>query len=192
MSKTNIINYLTNHDLGLKRKTVILALYNSKWAAAFNFVKAKLMATLPRETILQIEHTGSTSVPGLAAKPILDILMVLNKDVNFEITITAIEKLGFNYKGDGVALVQQTPPDPNRHFFSFYNDEEKTDFIHLHMYKQGHEDIKRLLDFRNSLRNKPDIRNNYEALKMRLWKDGYERREFTRAKGEFIHETITN
>ena len=192
MSKATIINYLSNHALGLKRKTVILALHNSNWASAFDFVKEKLLVTLLRETIWQIEHTGSTSVPGLAAKPVLDILLILNRDANFNTTIATIEKLGFTYKGDGVALVQQTDSDPDRHFFSFYNDEENTDFIHLHMYKQGHEDIKRLLDFRNCLRKDVDIRNNYEKLKLDLWKNGHTRREFTRAKGEFIHKTIEN
>lgn len=191
MSKLEIITHLSALGLGLKRKTVFISPPKVEWVQGFEFIRQQLLAALANCSV-HIEHTGSTSVPGLSAKPVLDILLVLEEKSALLPSIPILENLGFEYKGDGVALVQKIEPDPERHFFSFYNDEQNTDFIHLHMYAQGHPDIARLLGFRDRLRANVLLREKYQALKMQLWNEGQIRRQYTCSKSKFIYDTLKN
>lgn len=106
MSKLEIVAHLSDLGLGLKRKTVFISESKVEWNSAFEFIQERLLATLENYSV-RIEHTGSTSVPGLAAKPVIDILLIMKNKSCLVPAIPALEKLGFEYKGDGVALVQK-------------------------------------------------------------------------------------
>lgn len=72
--------------------------YNPKWAHAFNELKEALLSHISPN--LQVEHVGSTSVPGLAAKPIIDIDIVIKTKGELLDLIAALEELGYIYQGN--------------------------------------------------------------------------------------------
>lgn len=72
--------------------------YNPKWAHAFNELKEALLTHISKD--LHIEHVGSTSVPGLAAKPIIDIDIVVKTKADVLDLIGALENLGYIHQGD--------------------------------------------------------------------------------------------
>jgi len=189
-SKDEITTYLSSHHIGMQRKSVGIFPYQTEWSIAFKWIKMKLAGCLPSHITCQIEHVGSTSIPGLSAKPLLDILALFTEKSDLLATIPFWEKLGFSYKGDAISTVNQTDPDPDRHFFSFYNTAEDTNFIHLHVMCQDHPHVRRLLPFRDALRADQNLVAQYQDLKTALWKDGLSRHDYTRSKNEFIEKVL--
>ncbi len=114
----NFISYLKPKHLGLKRKTVALIPHKKEWQEAFLWVSSQIKNELLG---VDIFHVGSTSVEALAAKPILDILVIFDSKKNQLESIKKLESLGFIHKGDGVALVTGEEPDQDRHFYSYHD-----------------------------------------------------------------------
>ncbi len=191
IKKANVLSTLSLFGIGMKRQSVDIQTYHPNWKEAFSFVKEQIKSILPKDIFCQIEHVGSTSIPGLSAKPILDILLIVHDASDLKKLIPILEAFGFAYKGDGVSLVHGTVADPERHTFSFYNDEETVDFIHAHMTRQNHVHGKSLLFFRDRLRASQKLAEEYQALKVKLWQDGIVRREYTRSKSSFIEKIIS-
>lgn len=138
----------------------------------------------------QAEHFGSTSIPTISAKPALDIMLVFKSEQEVKASVPFFEKLGFVYKGDVVGMINQVSPDPMRHFFSLYDLDRTTDFIHLHVYVEGHPDIANNLRFRDILRNNPDIAKEYERLKGKLKGGEFSRPDRIRNKSNFISKLL--
>jgi GrpB-like predicted nucleotidyltransferase (UPF0157 family) len=125
--------------------------------------------------VVGIEHVGSTSVPGLSAKPVVDVLIGLSQlDVSKE-QIATMESLGYAYLGEyGV---------PGRLFFRKHPRTH-----HVHVVQHGGEHWERQLTFRNALRSDPDERRRYEAFKRRLAAEGHPRDVYTELKTPFIRD----
>lgn len=136
-------------------KQIIVTPYDDKWPQIFD-VESNKLKTILGENCLAIHHVGSTSVPGLAAKPVIDILAVTKEP---EKSITPLESLGFKYKGEY-----------NIPMRLYFNRSEGVD-TNLHVYEQGHAEIELNLVFRNYLRAHPEIREEYAHLKERLLRD---------------------
>ena len=130
--------------------------YNPLWPSFFEEEAQKLKQIL-KSHCLDIHHIGSTSVPGLSAKPIIDIILVA-KDP--DACIPLLEKENYIYKGEYNL--------PFRYFLR-----KKTDRlnIHLHLYQEGNPEIDLHLKFRDYLRAHPDSLQDYADLKMQLIKD---------------------
>jgi len=190
-SKNSIINYLDACGIGLARKSVSIVPWQPQWPNAFQRIKKCLTELLGAEGAYRIEHVGSTSVISLAAKPVLDVLVIFSGELVSSSIINLLAEFGFEYKGDGVSRVQQSEPDPRRHFFSFYNDRQDRDFVHLHVYPADHEDVKALLALRDALRADKQLLAEYQTLKMRLWQKGHIRSDYTLLKSEFIGKVIS-
>lgn len=138
-----------------KIKKIIVTPYNPEWPQIFEKEAAKILEVLgPNCTALH--HIGSTSVPGLSAKPIIDMIGVVK---NPEKAIQPLESLGFTYKGEYNI--------PMRYYF---NRSEGIQ-INLHVYEEGHPDIELNLLFRNYLREHPEARDEYAKLKEDLLKN---------------------
>lgn len=138
-----------------KIKPIVVTPYNPEWPQIFEKEAAKLKEALGANCIA-IHHVGSTSVPGLLAKPVIDIIGVVR---NPEIAISPLEKLGFTYKGEYNI--------PMRYFF---NRSEGVD-TNLHVYEEGHPEIELNLLFRDYLRENSEARDQYAQLKVELLKD---------------------
>lgn len=127
--------------------------------------------------IIGTYHIGSTSVPGIKAKPILDFLMEVENLEDVLNSIAEFESLGYISKGEyGI---------PGRQFFTKDTDGERSH--HLHVFQKGHPDIERHIAFRDYLRANPDDAREYEKLKEKLAKRFPKQSgDYTEAKSDFI------
>lgn len=153
---------------------VILEKYDPAWPALFEKEK-KLILEACGGRIHSVEHIGSTSVPGLGAKPIIDILLGVTKLQDIIDSIPALEELGYKYKSDFEHTM------PYRRYFS------KPDAYHIHSVEITSEFWKRHMNFRNYLRTHDDVRDDYFRLKASLAeKEWDDRNDYAFAKTEFI------
>lgn len=139
------------------RKVNVLP-YNEQWPVLFATEADELKRILGEE-LLAIHHFGSTSVPGLAAKSIIDMLGVV-KDIELVDRFNAELQI-FGYEGKGENGI------PGRRYFQKGGDERTH---HLHIYQIGSPEIGRHLVFRDFLRAHPDAAEEYGELKLRLAK----------------------
>jgi GrpB-like predicted nucleotidyltransferase (UPF0157 family) len=129
--------------------------YQPDWPNAFATHANAITAALGAR-VLQLEHIGSTSVPGLAAKPIIDILLVVFDSADERAYLPDLEAAGFH-------LHLREP--------SFYEHRLlKTPGagVHLHVYSRDCPEVRRVLLFRDRLRANPADRELYESTKREL------------------------
>lgn len=134
---------------------IVIADYDANWSSQYEQEKSRIIDTLGN-TVTDIQHIGSTSVPGLAAKPIIDIILGLEKIPPLSTQIVSLETLGYNYCGEfGI---------PGRHYFR--RGMPRTHQIHA---VQVNSDFwQRHILFRDFLRSHPQAAQQYEALKRKL------------------------
>jgi GrpB-like predicted nucleotidyltransferase (UPF0157 family) len=127
-----------------------------------------------------IEHVGSTAVPGLAAKPIIDIDTLLRSATDLPLVIARLASAGYEYQGDlGVAGREafRTPPDEIPH--------------HLYVCPPLSGEFRRHVAFRDYLRTHPEHANRYSPLKRELaTRLSGDRDAYTQAKGDFVEEVL--
>jgi GrpB-like predicted nucleotidyltransferase (UPF0157 family) len=138
-------------NLGLKANLNLLVAYDPLWPAAFEDEKVRLGKALG-PIAKSIEHYGSTAVPGLCAKPILDIMVGISPLSEWERCKPALEALGYDYaEGAGV---------PGHYIFGRGRDRtERTHLVHVVEY-QG-ESWRSSLAFRDTLRREAGLRESY-------------------------------
>ncbi|MEZ7172705.1 GrpB family protein [Sporosarcina sp. OR05] len=130
--------------------------YSVKWKSDFETESKRLQAIFGAE-VINIHHIGSTSVCGLVAKPIIDIMPVV-KDISLIDKYTdEMDRIGYEAKGENGI--------PGRRYFQKGGNERTH---HVHIYEQGSRDIERHLAFRDYLRVHPNIAKQYGDLKERL------------------------
>lgn len=162
----------------MKTSHVIVTEYNPKWTIEFEKIKEELLTVLGGKAIA-IEHVGSTSVEGLAAKPIIDIDVVING--GFKKVREALEAIDYIYEGDlGI---------PGREAFR-YIDKPHLMMHHLYVCSQGCEELHRHITFRNYLREHPEDRDAYGSVKMEMAKKYPENIESYCAGKQQVIETI--
>jgi GrpB-like predicted nucleotidyltransferase (UPF0157 family) len=154
--------------------TVELREYDPTWAELFESER-QLLAGIFGSRAVAIEHVGSTSVPGLSAKPIVDVLIGLRELSLSEEEIDAMRALGYEYLGEHGL--------PGRLFF---RKEPRTH--HVHVVENGGEHWERQLAFRDVLRSDAEERQRYDAFKRRLAAEGHPRDVYTELKTPFIRE----
>lgn len=166
--------------LGLQRGLVQIVPYTADWAEQYKDEEMKFFSEIEAYAV-DIQHIGSTSVPGLDAKPILDILIGLRNLADGITCIDNLKKLGYEYKGENGI--------PGRLFFSKGGGGVRTHHVHMVVW-QG--DLwKRHLLFRDYLRDNPEVARQYADLKRRLAvKYSNDRKMYTDSKMEFISNII--
>src|SRR5437773_11103368 len=117
-----------------------------------------------RGCLVAIHHVGSTSIPELPAKPIIDILVVLRETVTISRFSGAMEGLGYRVRGE--CLDAEVPGTPGRFYFS--KEQAGTRTHHTHVCAVGHVEIVEKLAFRDYLRAHPRRAAEYRALKQDL------------------------
>jgi GrpB-like predicted nucleotidyltransferase (UPF0157 family) len=163
--------------LGLEYGTVALAPHDPGWTAAFRRERERLAAVLAAPDC-RIEHIGSTAVPGLDAKPILDIAVGVDRSVAVEPLIVAIEGLDYRYRGDagadgGHVFVRESVPRVRTH--------------HLHLVRLDDPQWSAYLSFRDLLRRDAAARADYAAAKRELAaRFPANRTAYTEAKDEIV------
>ncbi len=157
--------------------------YDQRWPIMFDEERSHLLSCLPHDLVGRIEHFGGTAVPGLAAKPIVDILVEVRSLEETKVRIAPVlETQGYDYFwrpswGD------DTPP-----FYAWFikRDSSGNRTHHIHMVEARFEHWDRLL-FRDYLLAHPEIAQEYGTLKQRLSETHRgDRVAYTEAKGDFI------
>lgn len=150
------------------------------WPRRFEAEAARLRTIIPADLLIDIDHIGSTAVPGLPAKPIIDIqATVTDLEAARARLVAPLEAAGYafwaeNPDTDRLFFVRGLPPAAPRRTH------------HLHVMEAGHGALRHLA-FRDYLRGHPDVAGQYAALKQDLARQFRTDREaYTRAKGAFI------
>jgi GrpB-like predicted nucleotidyltransferase (UPF0157 family) len=161
---------------------VVIVEYDPAWPDLFVQEAERVRAVLGEDQVVAIEHFGSTAVPGLAAKPILDLLIEVRSLEVARQAVPALAALGYAFWHDN--------PDQDRLFFVRGLPPRGPRTHHLHIVEPGSPLWKRLL-FRDYLRLNPEERTRYAALKRDLAarfptdRDGY-----TQAKTAYIEQVM--
>ena len=163
---------------GIEKRKIEIVDYDARWPEQFQKL-ANTIAVALGKTALRIEHIGSTSVPGLGAKPIIDILLVV-ADSRDEITyLPKLEAIGYELR------VREPDFHEHRMFRTPARD------VHVHVYSAGSSEIERNLIFRDRLRSNLQDRQRYEDIKRKLatqsWSD---MNAYATAKTQIIEQII--
>jgi GrpB-like predicted nucleotidyltransferase (UPF0157 family) len=150
--------------------------YDASWPAAFESEASLLRRALAPWLTGPLEHIGSTAVPGLAAKPVIDIMAAVRSLEDSRPAIDAAAGIGYSY----------APYRPeSEHWFCKPSPQFRTH--HLHLVPTGAVEWVRCLAFRDYLRERPQLAVEYEALKRRLAREHqFDREAYTEAKRPFI------
>ena len=153
--------------------------YDPAWPAMFEAIAAELLAACPPSSIVSVEHIGSTSVPGLAAKPIIDLSPLVRDFDEAAALVPCLEAIGYIYRGEyGIA---------RRHYFVYL----EADSRHVHILEPGNHHHLRHVLFRDYLRAHPESAAAYAAMKREMARQhGADREAYTVAKTPFIHDIL--
>jgi GrpB-like predicted nucleotidyltransferase (UPF0157 family) len=166
-----------------RRNGVLLVEYDPAWPQRYQEAAALIRGACG-PVLIAIEHIGSTSIPGLASKPYLDIMPgVATFEDGFSL-IAGMESLGYASRGEfGI---------PGRHYFTKWVERDEHIWKHnVHAYPVGHIGWVRHLVFRDALRAHDPVRDEYEALKHRLAAEHPDDvNAYADAKGEFVERVI--
>ena len=147
-------------------RTIEIVDYDPAWAGTFAGISAVVAAALG-PLALRIEHVGSTSVPGLGAKPIIDLDVVIGSPRSLPLVVEALRTLGYSHDGDGGIPGREAfrregvtvPADGSGRAWPAH---------HLYVCPRDSGELRRHLRFRDYLRGHPDCAARYEALKRDL------------------------
>jgi GrpB-like predicted nucleotidyltransferase (UPF0157 family) len=162
----------------LAARSIVIAEYDPRWPAMFDAEKA-LIEQVAGDTFVQIEHIGSTSVSGLAAKPIIDIMAAVRRLEDAEAAADRLATIGYRYAPEhNVAM-------PERRYFRKGSGGASTH--HLHVYAVDEFARRPERRFRDYLRRHPETAAEYAALKRTLAaRFAHDRAAYTDAKAEFV------
>lgn len=153
--------------------------YDPSWPAQFAEIAARVRAAFADGPLTAVEHVGSTAVVGLAAKPVIDMDVIVPSLTDVPGAIACLAALGYVHEGDKGVPGREAflwPPGTRRH--------------HLYLCLCGNAEYRRHIAFRDYLREHPDEAQRYEALKRelaaRLFAD---RTAYSEGKTEFV-ETV--
>lgn len=130
--------------------------YNHQWPQMYKD-EANKIKTIMNEIMVQIHHIGSTSIPGMSAKPVIDILVEVRSIEKVDLFNQAMMELGYDPKGENGI--------PNRRYFSKGGDNRTH---HVHIFQKGNPEIMRHLLFRDYLIAHPEDATLYGELKQSL------------------------
>lgn len=175
---TRSLDEMSNEELW-QLFPIVLSEYQPIWKERYIEEKKVIVQAIGSHNIIRIHHIGSTAVPGLLAKPTIDILVEIDDTTDTSSLISSMQECGYRY------LKQPENPPPHMMFIKGYTpDGFKGQAYHVHVRYQGDQDEIR---FRDYLITHPDTAREYGELKMRL-KDLHEhnRDAYTQAKTGFI------
>ncbi len=152
--------------------------YDKGWAARFSELQRVLSDALTGVQVVAIEHVGSTAVPGLAAKPIIDIDVVVSGE-NVVAASEALARIGFVPRGDlGV---------PDRYAFFAPKNFFPT---HTYVVVEGCLSLRNHLAVRDTLRSDETLRDEYGALKLRLAESAHDMNQYVEQKSPILQRIL--
>ena len=143
-----------------QQRPVVVVPYDSRWPAAYELVAARIRDALG-DRVVRLDHVGSTAVPGLAAKPIIDVNLVVADSGNEPAYLPDLEAAGFT--------LRIREPEWEEHRVLGGEDPA----TNLHVYSPASRETDRVVMFRDWLRTHPDDRAAYATLKSVLARRGF-------------------
>ena len=163
----------------IEQRAIVIVDYDPSWPHRFHLEAAKIRAALG-PAALCVEHVGSTSVPGLAAKPIVDTLLVVENSANEDSYLPALEAAGY------VLRVREPDFEEHRMFRTPERD------VHVHVFSHGSSEVERLLLLRDHLRDNEEDRELYADTKRELAsRDWPSMQHYADAKTGIVEEILT-
>ncbi len=158
---------------------ILLADYDENWKSRYEEEEKKIQAALG-EKIVTLEHVGSTSVPGLMAKPIIDIVLEVENSANEESYIPNLEKKGYRLKireGD---------------WFEHRLLKDSKGSVNLHVFSKGCSETKKMISFKNHLiENKEDFELYQNTKKDLASKDWEYTQDYADAKSSVVKDIFS-
>lgn len=168
------------NTLGLKRGTVALREYDPQWAVDFAVERERLLGQFP-DVFLEISHGGSTAVPGMKAKPIIDMFCAVRELDDDQKVKVDLEGLGYEYRGEAGV--------PDRRLFVKGGEDCRTH--HLHLVTKASEQWQNHLLLRDYYIRHPEVAQAYVALKEELAaQHPNDRGAYTSGKENFIASVL--
>jgi GrpB-like predicted nucleotidyltransferase (UPF0157 family) len=166
----------------MKDQPVEIVAYDPAWPARFTDQQDKVSVVLAPWLAGPVEHIGSTSVPGLDAKPVIDMLAPVRSLEEAQDAVGVLEADGWSF----------WPDDPCRHYrLWFLRPRPAARTHHLHVIEHDHPDARALLGFRDALRADQELRREYARLKKDLADRHRDDRDaYTDAKSEFVERVL--
>lgn len=167
----------------MSAEPVYVVSYDQRWPELFEAERRRVVAVL-EPWVTGVEHAGSTAVPGLDAKPVIDLLVGLRTMRDADRCVRPLVMLGYFYWKEG--------PEPYHRLFVRFVDYGRTARTHnLHLVETGGEYwIERLL-FRDYLRDHPETARDYARLKHELAaRYRHDREAYTAAKADFVRDVV--
>jgi len=172
------IQEVTIGDRQPVNSTIYLAPYNPNWPDLFSRLETRVREALG-DKVLMLEHVGSTSIEGLSAKPIIDMLLVVTDSADEASYVPYLESQGF--------LLRIREPDWYEHRLLKGTDIK----ANLHVFSEGCEEVKRMLTFRDWLRTHENDKGLYEKSKHRLARQTWKyTQHYADAKTEVVQEIL--
>lgn len=160
-----------------EKREIEVVPYNSAWPDMFAAEATRIKQVLG-DNCIGIHHIGSTSVPGLAAKPIIDIIPVVRDILQVDQAEKEMQALGYTARGEAGML-----------FRRFFYKDNMPRTHNVHIFEQSNAEIDRHLMFRDWMRSHADDRRNYADLKQRLAeKFTYDIDSYCFGKDQFVSE----
>jgi GrpB-like predicted nucleotidyltransferase (UPF0157 family) len=165
--------------IGLEKGVVKLVAHTTDWDRLFQEERARLQAAVG-DRILDIQHVGSTSIPGIVAKPILDIAIAIERFEEAFACVDPIQRIGYEYAGENGI--------PRRRYFVKRNPATTH---HVHMLEIASPEWANHLLFRDYLIGHPKAATEYAALKLKLAEAfPRDRDAYTDGKAAFIQHVL--
>lgn len=167
--------------LGLRRNTVQIVEHRPEWRSAFETEASELLACIG-DIVVDIQHIGSTAIPDVPAKPILDVAIAVAAREAVPKVVARLCQRGYIDRGDagpdgGYLLVKESEPEVRT--------------VHLHIVEVTDSQWVDYLKFRETLRRDPDVRQRYAEVKRILSERcRSDRKAYTDGKAAFIREVL--
>jgi len=177
------LNKFTTRELG-HLFPILIVNHNPDWKNIYKLEKQNIIRALGPDNILRIEHIGSTAIPGLCAKPTIDILLEIPRLTDLEYIKEKLKNIDYQY------IPKPENPAPHMMFARGYSTKGITgQTYHIHIRYSGEWDEIKIRDF---LIKNPEFAAKYGDLKRQLAvKFRNDREKYTEGKTDFINRVIT-
>lgn len=163
---------------------IVIENYNSNWPLLAEAEMAAIKMILPKGSFCRLEHLGSTSIPGISAKPIIDLFLTVPNFADCDTVIKTLKTLGYNFW-------EENPNKKHHILFKGMPPFGRGRTHHLHIFSEGNPRFDDKIIFRDALRADEELRNEYQTLKLKLATEFAEdRKAYTEKKGDFIKTVL--
>ena len=175
---------------GVGRVLIEVVPYDGRWPVEFERLRGVLLQALSGSDV-SVEHVGSTAIPGLIAKPILDVDVNYGGETTFVEVRSKLEAVGYDHRGDqgvpGREAFRQDGSDVPRSL-----EAQPRSRHHLYVCHEDSTEVRRHLAFRDALRADPSLAGQYAELKEKLLQlVGDDRERYTEGKSEFVEGVLS-